>query len=1111
MAGYNRRLVDFGELSFESVRESPRIWQNSRELDQKRTTQLLTNTLGKFTQLFLLRWCRRIVRLPAVTLLLSTIITVHAVGQTAAGALRGKVSDTRNHAIGGAQVLLYVGNHTDATATTVTDELGHFEFTQLTPASDYRLLVAHTGYVSIETAGISLQAGEIRQLQVTLDSRRALSNAVTEMNPGGVREQVRTLPVRGQASGNLETLIPGAGATGGTFGSFPVNGSRAQFNTYIVSGTNNLDPFRNAEAIGQGGAFGAPAVLLPLDAIDEIEVQTNTGAEYGPSGAVVLTTIKSGGPHLHGSVFEFFDNDKLAANNFYNNAFGRPRPEFRNNQFGFTVGGPLGRRSYFFSSYEGQHERVGVTFASRFPTPGEITTATSLVQGTGRTVNALASPILALYPASLGQGPLSFSVVGRSDGNTVTLKADHGEKGQNTISASYALGANRQRFPQGSFGLGGGSRLPSYASQSHTIVQLFAAQWQRALSSRFVNSTHVGYSRYNETTFPGDTGFNATGIGLNTGVNSARDSGLPEIDVAPGEYENLGAPLSLPRGRASNVYDFSDGIAWNRGTHQWKFGGNMSLLQENAFTDTGMRGRLVFDGSQLGGQLTGDFAVASLADLLAGLPAPGVTTIARGDSQRYVRQHRWAAFIEDGWQVRPTVKITLGLRHDQFSVPTEKQGRLSNFLPSAGLVQVGTAGLEHEYQPNYGDFAPRAAFSLASGSSRTLTAAWGMYFNAQPFDELMDSSSNSNSILAGPVFNPIGSSAIFTITPPVPVPFGQDIQIFGPAAPQPPFDVFAVNTHFPDPRYQDFNLAIEQRVGRQQSLHIAYYGTRGSDLPVVIDINQPTPGSSDPVSQQARRPFAAAFPQFRVINTLSDVAHSNYNSLQISAQRSAANVTFRASYTFSKSLDDASGAGGFHGGPPEDSRNLRRDYGRSDFDVRHRFTLAYAWRIPAPAGLPGWLLALWSNWQLNGITTLQTGGPLNITLPFDNSGTSEFRDRPNLVGNPYVAFNPTGPYLNPAAFAQPLQGTYGNLGRNAFSGPGLNDFDMSVVKSQPISREWLLRLRAEFFNIWNHPNFANPSTTFGSGFRLTSTPDSFNPYFGSGSPRNVQLVLELQF
>ena len=1071
----------------------------------------MTNPLQSLIQQFLLTYCRRLNQIRAVTALLSAFVAVHAAGQLVTSSLRGKVSDTRGQAVSGAQVLLYRGAQREATASAVSDRFGQFEFAHVPPASDYRLRVTGSGYVSIEAAGISLQAGQTRQLQITLDARRALSNAVTETSTAGVRQQVLALPVRGQASGNLETLVPGAGATGGTFGSFPINGSRAQFNTYIVSGTNNLDPFRSAEAIGQGGAFGAPAVLLPLDAIQEIDVQTNTGAEYGPSGAAVLTTIKSGGSQLHGSVFEFFDNDKLVANNFYNNAFGRPRPEFRNNQFGFTAGGPLPYRSYFFSSYEGQRERVGVTFASRFPTQAEIATATAVVQGAGHPVNALASPILALYPASLGQGPLSFSVIGRSDGNTLTLKADHGTSAQDSISASYAVGVNEQSFPQGQFGLEGGSRLPAYASQSHTTVELFATGWQRAISSQLINAARFGYSRYHETTFPGDKSFDVTTIGLDTGVNSARDAGLPEIDIAPGEYENLGAPLSLPRGRASNVFDFSDGVGWNRGAHQWKFGGNITLLQENAFTDTGMRGRLLFDGSQLGDQLSSDFATASLVDLLAGLPAPGVTTIARGDSERYLRQYRWAAFIEDGWQVRPALKVTVGLRHDQFSVPSEKQGRLSNFLPDSGLVPVGGVGLEHLYQPNHSDLAPRAAFSLGLGGSRTLSGGWGMYFDAPSFDELMDNSNNSNSILAGPVFNPLGSSAIFTITPPAPVPFGPGVQIFGPGPPQPPFDVFAVSTHFPDPRYQNFDLALEQRLGKQQSLHIAYYGTQGTNLPVVIDVNQPTPGSSDPVSEQARRPFAATFPQFRVINTLSDIAYSNYNSLQVSAQRSAANVTLRVSYTFSKSLDDASGAGGFYRGPPEDSSNLRREYGRSDFDTRHRFTITYAWRIPAPSGLPGWLHALASNWQLNGITTLQSGGPLNITLPFDNSGTGEFRDRPNLVGNAHVAFNPLGPYLNPAAFAQPLPGTYGDLGRNAFTGPGLNDFDMSIVKSQQISRDRWLRLRAEFFNIWNHPNFANPSTTFGSGFRLTSTPDSFNPYFGNGSPRNVQLVAELAF
>ncbi|HEV2425787.1 MAG TPA: TonB-dependent receptor [Terriglobia bacterium] len=1045
-----------------------------------------------------------------LTALMLALLSSPAIGQSPAGILRGRVEDSHGHALAGAEVSVFAGKRAEATATKGSDGAGHFEFEHLAAGQEYRLRVVHRGYVTVEVARVSLAAGETKELRITMDPRKALANAAVEVAPAGERQEVRALPVRGQASGTIETLIPGSGASGGTFGSFPVNGSRAQFNTYVISGTNNLDPFRGAEAIGQGGAFTAPAVLLPLDAIQEIRIETNTGAGYGPSGAAVLTVIKKGGSQLHGSLFEFFDNDKLAANNFYNNAFGRPRSEFRNNQFGFTLGGPLPKQTHFFSSYEGQHERVGVTAASRFPADGEIATATSLVQASGRALNPLAAPVLALYPAALGQGPLSFSTLGRSDGNAFTLKGDHASAGPDTFSASYAFGADRQAFPQGHLSLGGGSRLQNYVGESHTVVTLFATEWQHTWSPQLINSAHFGYSRYAETTLPGDHGFDASTLGLNTGVTSSRDSGLPEIDIAPGEYENLGASLSLPRGRASNVFELSDVVSWNRGAHQWEFGGSGTYLQENAFTDTGMRGRLVFDGSQLGDQLSSDFAIASLVDLLAGQPAPGVTTIARGNSQRYLRQRRWGIFAQDGWQVRPSLKLTLGLRHDQFSVPTETQGRLSNFTPTDGLLLVGAPGLPREFQSNLHDFAPRAAFALGLGGQRVLRGGWGLYFDAQPFDELMDNSNNSNSVLAGALFNPIGASAIYTITPTAPIPFGPGVSIFGTSA-RPPYDVFAVETRFPDPRYQDYNLGFEQRFGSRQSLRVAYYGTHGSDLPLVIDANQPLPGSSDPASEQARRPYDAAFPQFRVINTLAAEAVSNYNSLQVSAERSTHNLTFQAGYTYSKSLDDASGAGGFHGGPPEDSRNLLLDYGPSDFDLRHRFTLSYAWRLPSPSAPARWARALLANWQLNGITTLQTGGPLNLTMPFDNSGTGEFRDRPNLVGKAEVPFNPTGPYLNPAAFAQPAPGTYGNLSRNAFRGPGLSDWDMSLVKSQPVGGDRVLRLRAEFFNVWNHPNFANPSTTFGSGFPLTSTPDSSNPYFGNGSPRNVQLVAELQF
>src|SRR5690348_8960529 len=186
-------------------------------------------------------------------------------GQTVTGTLRGGVFDSRGHALEGAELLLSVGTRGKAMATKVSDNLGHFEFSRLEASHNYRLRVVCRGYVSFEAGRLSVATGETKELRITMDPRKARANAVAEVATTGERQEVRTLPVRGQASGNLETLIPGSGASGGTLGSFPVNGSRAQFNTYIVSGINNLDPFRGAEAIGQGGAFAAPAVLLPLN------------------------------------------------------------------------------------------------------------------------------------------------------------------------------------------------------------------------------------------------------------------------------------------------------------------------------------------------------------------------------------------------------------------------------------------------------------------------------------------------------------------------------------------------------------------------------------------------------------------------------------------------------------------------------------------------------------------------------------------------------------------------------------------------------------------------------------------------------------------------------
>ncbi|TAN21294.1 MAG: hypothetical protein EPN33_11750 [Acidobacteria bacterium] len=1022
--------------------------------------------------------------------------------------LRGHVENGRGQGIGAVTVAMRQGEQR-VSAVTAADGAFQVELT----AGVWTLEAARAGAKPLGSAALTLRAGDTLTVIWGVHQQRVeVAHAVAAAaGASGHTEQVNTLPLRGQAASELDTLVPGTGATGGTAGSFSVNGNRSEYNTYLVSGTNDLDPFRQQEAIGQGGAFGAPAVLIPLGAVDQIHVVTNPGAVYTPSGAVLTTTLRSGTAQLHGSLFEYFDNDKLAANNFYNNFFGRPRQAFRNNQFGFTVGGPLpGIGGFGFASVEAQREAVGVTYASRLPTAGEIATASALVQQSGRSVNPLALTILKQYPAGLGTGPLSFSVLGLNNGNTMVLKGDHAVGVHTKLAATYILGDNGQTFPQGHLGETSGSRLPAYSVVSPTRVQLLSLEATRADGGAWTEHARAGYSRFFETTAPGDAGFNPASLGLNTGA-SGRDSGLPEIDIAPGFYENLGASTGLPRGRVSDVYDFAASAQHLAGGQQWSFGGEYTAIQENAFVDNGFRGLLVFNGSQLGDTLSQNFGTASLVDLLAGLPAPGATAIARGNGQRYMRQKRWGAFAQDQWQLSRAVQVTAGVRYDRFGVPYVTEGHLSNFLPSAGLVPVGASGLATLYQPNAWDFSPRAAVAVHGRGGRIWRAGWGLYFDPAALDQYMQDST-SNSLVAGPVYNPIGSSAIFSVTPAAPIPFGPGVAIFGGAVAQPPFDVFGVEQNFPDPRVQVYHVALEQAVGTGNSLTVAYYGSRGTRLPVVLDANQPTPGAAGTAEEQARRPFAATYPDFRVINILTAAAHSNYNSLQVSSRLNGfAGVHVQVSYTWAKSLDDSSGAGGYSGGLPQDSHNLGLDYGPSNFDQRQHLSLTYAYLLPAFTAGPGALRTVLSGWQVNGITTFGSGSPFTVMLASDNSGTGEFRDRPKLVGDPKAPFNPTGSYLNPAAFALPAPGTYGDLGRNTFYGPGRNNFDLSLVKTTAFAGDRTLRLRAELFNAFNHPNFASPSTIFGSGYRLTSTPDVFNPYFGDGGPRAIQLVAEILF
>jgi hypothetical protein len=337
-----------------------------------------------------------------------------------------------------------------------------------------------------------------------------------------------------------------------------------------------------------------------------------------------------------------------------------------------------------------------------------------------------------------------------------------------------------------------------------------------------------------------------------------------------------------------------------------------------------------------------------------------------------------------------------------------------------------------------------------------------------------------------------------------------NVPIFG-TTPVPPYGAFAVSQDLKLPYVENFNVNVEQQLGPTTIAQAGYVGTRGHRLALMRDINAPTPNAAG--LSQARRPFATKYPELAAINELESIGRSEYNSLQMSLIQSAFHgLSGRLNYTLSKAMDNGSEA---RNTLPLDSLNIDADWGPATFDIRHVFTAGFTYNLPAfGKGRLG------DGWQVNTIATFQSGTPFTITTGTDNSGTGVRSDRPNLVGDPFAGIvQPSTPqslqYFNPAAFANPAAGTYGNLGRNALYGPGFNTVDLSVFKTTKLSGGASVQLRCEIFNLFNTINWANPgailssSTSFGV---ITNTRNANNaPGIGAGEPFNVQLAVKVIF
>jgi outer membrane receptor protein involved in Fe transport len=1037
-----------------------------------------------------------------------------APAQSISGRITGTITDQAGAVIRNAAVSV-ISEGTGAQRRATTDENGFYVVPEL-PAGFYTLKIESGSFAPATKTRIKVDVGAETRVDVTLTPQATELTAdvraeapLLQPDSSALAEvinnkQVDALPINGRDYRRLTTLVPGSAPRSprGSLGSFTVNGQREKANIFLIDGVDNDDSFRNQPSFNQGGVTGAPATLFPVDALGEFSIQTQGGAEYGRnSGAIINIVVKSGTNQFHGTAYDFLRNDNIDARNFFESR----KNEFRNNNFGGALGGPLIKnRTFFFGSYEGQREFVFSPSVVRVPSASDIATARAANTAADIVENPLSTRILQLFPAAnlnvTTGNNYSFAAPNTNNSDNFVVKLDHHFNDRFNLSGRYVFGDGSQTFPLTS---GNGSPLPEYQTVVPTRIQLFGLNFTQVLSTSLLNETRLGYNRFVQTFTPLDAAFDPASIGLITGARS-----LPTITIAG--FVSLGAPTNVPRGRVSSGYQFVDNLTWTRGAHTFKAGGEYRRAIVNSFNDTLARGQLNFN---------------SLAEFLAGRVSTSGTAILRGATRRDTFTNNYGLFAQDDWKVTSRLTLNFGLRYEYLGIFKEEGNRLSNFLPGIGLLRVGEAGLPALYQPDHNNFAPRLGFAYdLTGQGRTiLRGGYGLYYDT-PSQDYFLLQGFQNGGPGSPATNPLPGLGVFNVTfgPTATIPFGPNVPIFGNATGAPPTSniaLFAVDQNLRTPYIHNYNLNIQQELRPGTVLQVGYVGSRGTKLFRVRDINQASPGPA--ATRQSRRPFNEQFPQFSFIDYLETSANSNYNALQTTLkQRLARGLNFYIAYTWSKSIDDASN--GIYGGTrgvsfPQDSFNLRAERAVSSFDTRHRFSANFTYDLDfLSRSLSHWPKRLTEGWQLSGIYTGASGLPITPFLSVDVSGTGELNDRPNLIANPNSgALRDATQWFNKAAFARPADGTFGTSGRNTIIGPRLHIVDFAVSKATKLTERLALQFRAEFFNLFNYANLSLPNVDFNSAAfgSISETPDvtAGNPRLGEGGPRVGQFGLKLIF
>jgi hypothetical protein len=989
------------------------------------------------------------------------------------------------------------------------------------------------------------------------------SPALLEANTSSVGQVIESksvsdLPLNGRNFAQLAILGPGVVGVGyaatGTIGSGTrpddmrpgtelfSNGNREQSNNFMLDGVDNN--FRRNGLI----------TLRPsVEDIREFKIQTNLfQAEQGRNpGATVNVITKSGSNRFNGSVYEFFRNAQLDAKNFF--AKPGPKAQYQQNQFGASLGGPIRHdKLFFFADYEGYRKRQG-TFASVNTVPSvavrngdfsgvrpvynpfTVRTAAGTASGYTRDpfaggliprslFDSVTSRLIQAYPlpdsSALANNQVTNPVLGQS-WDQGDIRADYNLDANTTVFGRFSQ-QDTLTLPPSTFGLRtipglstpvGLGNSSTYAGNNNLVAHHAVIAATHAFSPTFIVDARFGYGRFNLHALK-DGAQPGSNLGEKLGVANANQGpfsyGLPIF--SPSSYTGIGGPAALPTIRLENTFNPTASFTKIRGTHTIKFGTNVVRRQIIDFQTNQGDGLYSFDPTFTSDPnntgKTGDSMASFLLGAASGISQdfllvwPGIRTMEIG------------SYVQDDWKVSARLTLNLGLRYEYTPPPVEvhNQWATLNLVTGKLLLAGVNADRQVGVQNDGNNWAPRFGFAYQLKSHTVVRGGFGIFYNTQ---------GNGSALFRlhrQLPFGPSYSATIdqFSATPArvqdglPPIPRVDASTLIG--NPSGNFNVIPPN--YKTGYAQQGNFGIEQEIPRWAMVLKAAYATNlARQVDSNFNINTPDPGPGTP---QSRRPLRNILPN--VVNaTYGDTTgDANYHSLQLTAERRFINgLSWLGAYTWSHSIDNVptQQGGGAEGPIPQDIRYRFLDRGSSAFDIRHRTSQSVVYDLPFGRGRhfnlsSSFMNALFGGWQINGTLTLQSGLPFTPALAtsVSNAGGS----RPNRLSSgelsdPTVtrwfdtSFNVAG-----AAWATPLQYTYGNGGRNILRGPHRTNFDGSIFKETHVTERLRLQFRAEFFNAFNHPQFDLPNATIGSAAAglISST---------VGSPRDIQLSLRLWF